>query len=182
MKTLVIGAHGLTGRRVVRRLLTQGHLPVAMIRRFEQKAVFDALGVSTVLGDLEYPIDHAVAGCDAVVLTACSGSKTGKDKTVLIDHIGAIRAMVTAAVHGARRFVLVSALNADPQSHSSIGFYHRAKGHADAFLRSMDKVMPDHPLDWTIFCPGRLTEEEGSGLVTVSPSVHAGAGVSETFL
>lgn len=184
MKVLVVGAHGRTGQRVVRRLASDtAHEPLAMVRRIEQKQPFDELGVPTVLGDLEYPIDHAVRGCDAVIFAAGSGGKTGKDKTVLIDHIGAIRSMVTASVQGATRYVMLSALNKDPASESRISHYHRAKAHADAFLKTMHEVMPDHPpLQWTIICPGGLTDEPGTGRVTVSPEIHQKAQTSRDNL
>ena len=160
MKVLVIGANGNTATRVVRSLIKSSHDPVAMIRDPEQRPKFDEMGVPTVLADLEYPIDHAVKGCDAVIFAAGSGGKTGKDKTVLVDHIGAIRSAVTAQVHGARRFILLSSLNADVQSESKIAHYHRAKAHADNFVRETD-------LDYTIVCPGKLTDEEASGPVTI---------------
>lgn len=175
MKVLVIGAHGRTGQRVVKQLLDGKHMPVAMIRDTDQRGVFDEMGVSTVLADLEYPIDHAVAGCDAVIFAAGSGAKTGKDKTVLIDHVGAIRSMVTAAVQGARRYVMLSSRNADPDSESKIRHYHRAKGHADAFLMKMDEVM-EETLDWTILCPGRLTDEASKQSVSVSPEIDQPSG------
>ena len=168
MKVLVIGANGKTGQRVTRRLKDHPeHEPVAMIRDLAQKPTFDAMGVPTVLGDLEYPIDHAVRGCDAVIFAAGSGPKTGKDKTVLIDHVGAIRSMVTAAMQGAGRYVLLSSLNKDERSASRIKHYHRAKARADAFLHGMDEVM-EQTLDWSIVCPGKLTEEEPTERVAVS--------------
>ena len=168
MKVLVIGANGNTGFRVARRLAQGSHHPVAMIRDATQRSRFDEIGVPTVLADLEYPIDHAVRGCDAVIFAAGSGGKTGKDKTVLIDHLGAIRSMVAASVNGATRFVMLSSLNKDVQSESAIKHYHRAKGHADAFLHTMGEVMPDHPaLQWTIVCPGGLTDERAGEHVSV---------------
>ena len=165
MKVLVIGANGNTATRVVRRLVEGTHQALAMIRDPAQRAKFDALGVPTVLADLEYPIDHAVQGCDAVIFAAGSGSRTGKDKTVLVDHIGAIRAIVTAQVHDAKRFVMLSALNVDVQSQSPIGHYHRAKAHADNHLRETD-------LDFTIVCPGRLTDEAGTGGVSIADQLY----------
>ena len=165
MKVLVIGANGKTGKRIVR-LLQQGtHAPVAMIRDPAQRPAFDQLGAPVVVADLEYPIDEAVKGCDAVIFAAGSGSRTGKDKTVLVDHIGAIRAIVTAQVQGAGRFVMLSALNADVNSQSGIAHYHKAKAHADNFLRETD-------LDWTVVCPGKLVDSPGSGQVCVSPELH----------
>ncbi|MBT6277997.1 MAG: NAD(P)H-binding protein [Chromatiales bacterium] len=160
MKTLVIGAHGLTGKRLVDALATTGHTPVAMIRETRQRAHFDSVGVATVLADLEYPIDHAVRGCEAVIFAAGSGSGTGVDKTVLVDQLGAIRSMVSAQVNGATRYIMLSTVNADVNSNSKISHYHRAKAHADNHLMDTD-------LDWTVVCPGRLTEEPGTALVSV---------------
>jgi len=161
MRVLVIGANGNTGTRIVRLLARGAHEPVAMLRDRNQTAKFDAMQVRSVIGDLEYPIDDAMEGCDAVIFAAGSGGKTGKDKTVLVDHIGAIRAMVTAQVHGARRFVMLSSLNADINSRSPIAHYHKAKAHADHHLQETD-------LDYTIVCPGRLTDEPGTGRISTS--------------
>jgi len=157
MRVLVIGGNGQTGFQVVQRLHEQSrHEPLAMIREPAQRARFDALGVPTVLGDLAYPIDHAVRGCDAVIFAAGSGPKTGKDQTILIDDLGAVRAMVAAQVNGARRFVLLSSLNADPASESRIKHYHRAKGRADRTLAELDQLLDGEPLRWTSIHPGGL--------------------------
>jgi|TARA_Y100000310_G_C20694751_1_gene824786 uncharacterized protein YbjT (DUF2867 family) len=165
MKVLVIGANGNTATRVIRRLAEGAHDPVAMIRNPAQRARFDELGVATVLADLEYPIDHAVKGCDAIIFAAGSGGSTGKDKTVLVDHLGAIRSMVTAEVHGVRRYIMLSSINNDVNSQSAIAHYHKAKAHADNHLMGTD-------LDYTIVCPGGLTDEPGTELVVASPELH----------
>ena len=161
MRVLVIGANGNTATRTIRRLAAGPHDPVAMIRDPDQRPKFDALGVPSVLADLEYPIDHAVAGCDAVIFAAGSGGKTGKDKTVLVDHLGAIRSMVAAEVLGAKRYIMLSSINNDVNSTSPIAHYHKAKAHADNHLRETG-------LDYTIVCPGGLTDEAGTGRVQVS--------------
>lgn len=165
MKVLVIGANGNTATRVVRRLAESPHDPVAMIRDPAQRAKFDALGVPSVLGDLEYPIDHAVAGADAIIFAAGSGGHTGKDKTVLVDYLGAIRAMVAAQTQGVRRYIMLSSLNADIDSTSRIAHYHKAKGHADNHLR-------DTGLDYTIVCPGGLTDEAATERVVASADLQ----------
>lgn len=170
MRVLVMGANGNTATRVVRRLAAGPHDPVAMIRDPAQRPKFDALAVPTVLGDLEYPIDHAVAGMDAVIFAAGSGGHTGKDKTILVDHVGAIRSMVAAQVAGARRYLMLSSINNDIHSTSPIAHYHKAKAHADNHLRETD-------LDYTIVCPGRLTDEPATERVAVSPELH-GRGVT----
>ncbi|MDE0450743.1 MAG: SDR family oxidoreductase [Gammaproteobacteria bacterium] len=165
MKVLVIGANGNTATRLVRRLAQGPHDPVAMIRDPAQRAKFDALGVPTVLGDLEYPIDHAVSGADAIVFAAGSGGHTGKDKTVLVDYLGAIRSMVAAQVHDVRRYVMLSSLNADIHSTSRIAHYHKAKAHADNHLRETG-------LAYTIVCPGGLTDDAGTGRVVASADLE----------
>ena len=157
MKVLIIGANGNTGFRLTKILAGGAHDPVAMIRHPDQRSRFDEIGVPAVLGDLEYPVDHAVKGCDAVMFAAGSGGHTGKDKTVLVDQLGAIRSVVAARVHGCKRVVILSSINADIESRSKIAHYHRAKGYADDFIRRQDD------LGWTIVRPGRLHDDDSPG-------------------
>ena len=88
-------------------------------------------------------------------------ASTGKDKTVLVDYLGAIRSMVAAQVHGVRRYIMLSSLNADIHSTSRIAHYHKAKAHADNHLRETG-------LAYTIVCPGGLTDDAGTGRVVAS--------------
>lgn len=175
MKVLVIGANGNSGTRVVTRLVEHGgHEPVAMIRGPDQKAKFERMGARTVIGDLEHPIDHAVEGCDAVIFAAGSGGKTGKDKTVLIDHLGGIRAAVAALVNGAERFVMLSGLETTPHPGEGISIPHwrAAKGRADDFIMTMPAVMGGRGLDYSIVCPGRLNDESRPDEVRILPDIH----------
>lgn len=150
MKVLVIGANGNTGMRVVHLLKQRDHEPRAMIRHTDQKPKFDAMDTETVRADLEKEIRHAFDGCDAVVFAAGSGSRTGPEKTEAVDRDGAIRAIEAAAEAGARRFVMLSSMGADPESEGhEISHYLRAKGVADEHLRASG-------LDYTIVRPGRL--------------------------
>lgn len=152
MKVLVIGANGNTGTRVVHLLKEHDHEPRAMIRHVDQKPKFDAMDTETVRADLEKDVRHAFDGCDAVVFTAGSGSRTGPEKTEAVDRDGAIRAIDAAAEAGARRFVMLSSMGADPESEGhEISHYFRAKGVADEHLR-------ESGLDYTIVRPGRLTD------------------------
>ena len=175
MKILVIGANGNTATRVIKLLVESSHEPVAMIRHVSHRAKFDLLGVSTVLADLEYPIDHAVAGCHGIIFAAGSGGSTGNDKTVLVDHIGAIRSMVAAQVHGAKRYIMLSSIGNDINSQSPIAHYHKAKAHADNHLLETD-------LEYTIVCPGRLTNEPATGSVSVSESLKVSGTTSRDNL
>ncbi len=175
MQVLIIGANGRTGRRVAKRMLTTEHQPIAMLRNPSQREYFDDLGVPTVLGDLEYPIDHAFkayGGFQAVVFAAGSVRQNTIDKAVLVDHIGPIRAASAALMHGAKRFLLLSALNADEQSGGDMAYYHRAKGFSDRFVREIRHAFKGEDLDWTTIHPGGLTETPGTGKVTIIPSTH----------
>jgi uncharacterized protein YbjT (DUF2867 family) len=171
VKVLVIGANGNTATRVIEGLVNGPHDPVAMIRQPDQRAKFDALGVPTVLADLEYPIDHALQGADAIIFAAGSGGKTGKDKTVLVDHIGAIRSMVAAQVAGISRYIMLSSIGNDIHSTSPIAHYHKAKAHADNFLC-------ESGLEFTIVCPGGLTDDAANARVSVAQETNVSGKTS----
>ena len=166
MIVLVVGANGLTGKRIVRRLIDRDHEVHAMLREAAQAPPFEAMGAVSVLADLEAPLDASVAGCDAVVFAAGSGSKTDPEKTVSVDQEGAIRLIDTCAAAGVRRFVMLSSMGTDdPEGQrEAIRHYMRAKGAADAYLAASG-------LDYTIVCPGYLNDDEPSGGVRLAPSI-----------
>ncbi len=170
MRVMVLGANGKTGRLVVDILKERGHAPIAAVRKPEQCAHFENAGIEAVLADLECPLDDVIKDVDAVIFAVGSGSKTGKDKTVTVDHLGAIRSMVTAAENGVRRYVMLSSIGADINSQSRIKHYHRAKGAADDFLRSCHEVL-ENSLDWTILCPGSLIDDPCGDGITVSDNL-----------
>jgi len=175
MNVLVIGANGKTGTRIVRYLIDGGHKSIAMVRSEDQFAKFQEMGSEVLLGDLEYPIDDAFEGVDAVIFAAGSGGSTGKDKTVLVDQLGAIRSIVTAQVHGVKRYVMLSSINNDLYSTSPIAHYHIAKAHADDHLKSTD-------LDYTIVCPGGLTDEDSMGTCEIDLELHGSGTTSRDLL
>ena len=123
---------------------------------------FTGLGVPAVTGDLEQGVGKYLSGLDAVVFTAGSGGHTGPEKTLDVDQNGAIRLIKDCVTNGVGRFVMVSAIGADPNSESTrIQHYLRAKGVADGYLRASG-------LDYTILAPGTLLDEPGTGRIQVS--------------
>ena len=87
---------------------------------------------------------------------------TGPEKTIDVDQNAAIRLMKDCIKEGVRRFVMVSAIGADPNSQSTrIQHYLRAKGVADGYLRASG-------LDYTILAPGTLLDEKGTGRIQAS--------------
>jgi uncharacterized protein YbjT (DUF2867 family) len=174
MRVLVVGANGHTGRRILRLLRDGPHEPIAMVRDPAQLADFAEKGIATVVADLEEPLDPALeaSNAEALLFAAGSGSGTGPEKTLAVDRDGAIRSIAAMEATGLRRYVMLSALRADPGSEGSpISHYLRAKGIADEHLRRSD-------LHYTIVRPGRLTFDEGTGKVDLAPDPESGGSIS----
>lgn len=161
MKVFVIGAHGQIGKLLVAQLLNRGDEVVAGIRDAKQRDFFEDQGAATQLFDLtEQPDEMAkvLAGVDAVVFSAGSGGKTGDDQTLLIDLDGAVKSMEATQKAGIKRFVIVSAMNAEDRTRwTAIQPYYVAKHYADLYLKD------ETSLDYTIIKPGVLTNDAGKG-------------------
>ena len=175
MKVLVVGANGQIGKHLVSFIQEKDNLQAkAMIRKEEQASYFKELGAETAVVDLEGEIDdiaEAAKGVDAVVFTAGSGPKTGKDKTLMIDLDGAVKTIEATKKAGVKRFIMVSSFDTTRQAiqeaPESFAPYVVAKHYADEWLKATD-------LDYTIVHPGGLTNDEGTGKVTVSMSGEMG--------
>ncbi|MCZ9345301.1 SDR family oxidoreductase, partial [Streptomyces sp. TRM76130] len=87
-----------------------------------------------------------------------------------VDKAAAVLFADAAVRAGVRRFVVVSSMAADPEHRGDGVFdvYLRAKGEADAYVRSLDG------LDWTILRPGALTDDAGTGLVRLEARTGRG--------
>ncbi|MDO8828316.1 SDR family oxidoreductase [Methylophaga sp.] len=163
-QTLVIGANGQIGKLLVQ-MMAEQQLPVkVMLRKAEQAAEFEKLGVEVVIADLENELsDDVFSGCDKVVFTAGSGGKTGADKTILVDLWGACKAIDKAKQHDIKQFVMVSSRDAGDPEHGTpaIKHYNICKHFADKHL------MESH-LPYTILRPGRLTDGPLTGKITTT--------------
>jgi uncharacterized protein YbjT (DUF2867 family) len=166
MKVLVAGANGQIGRHLVRMLAEGGHEVRAMIRDEDQAPGLRELGGDPVVADLEGEVAHTVEGCDAVIFSAGGGPGSGAEKKETIDRGGAVKLIEAAREHGARRYVMVSAMGAaDPEAGSeAMQPYLFAKAQADQALQ-------ESGLDYTIVRPGSLTDEAGTGTVEAAPSL-----------
>ncbi|WP_453989698.1 SDR family oxidoreductase [Bacillus nitroreducens] len=166
MKVCVVGANGQIGKQVVELLKNSGeHTPLAMVRKQEQVAYFENLGVETVVASIAESVGsiaEAIAGCDAIVFTAGSGGHTGPDQTLLIDLDGAVKTIEAAEQTGVKRFVMVSALGANDRErwNEAIRPYYVAKHYADRILEQSDLI-------YTIVRPGGLLNDEGTGMVAI---------------
>ncbi len=166
MRVLVAGSHGQVGRHIVRMLAEDGHEVRAMIRDEDQAPTIRELGGEPVVADLEGEVAHTVEGCDAVIFSAGGGPGSGAEKKETVDRQGAVKLIEAAKEHGARRYVMVSAMGAaDPEAGSeAMQPYLFAKARADASLQ-------ESGLDYTIVRPGSLTDDPGDGTVEAAPSL-----------
>ena len=166
MRVLVAGSHGQVGRHIVRMLAEEGHEVRAMIRDEDQAPTIRELGGEPVVADLEGEVTHTVEGCDAVIFSAGGGPGSGAEKKETVDRQGAVKLIEAAKEHGARRYVMVSAMGAaDPKAGSeAMQPYLFAKARADASLQ-------ESGLDYTIVRPGSLTDDPGDGTVEAAPSL-----------
>ncbi|WP_257349379.1 SDR family oxidoreductase [Pseudalkalibacillus decolorationis] len=173
MKVLVAGANGSTGRSILNHLgKNDNHEAIAMVRDNSQAETLEKLGASTtILADLEKELDHAVEGCDAIIFAAGSGSKTGPDKTTLVDEQGAIKLIEAAEKHGVKRFVMLSTVGADKPEVGSddMKHYYKSKGNADEKLINSSLV-------YTIVRPGRLSYDSGNGKIRIAEKLEDYSG------
>ena len=166
MRVLVAGSHGQVGQHIVRMLAEEGHEVRAMIRDEDQAPTLRELGGEPVVADLEGEVAHTVEGCDAVIFSAGGGPGSGAEKKETVDRQGAVKLIEAAKEHGARRYVMVSAMGAaEPEAGSeAMQPYLFAKARADASLQ-------ESGLDYTIVRPGSLTDDPGDGTVEAAPSL-----------
>lgn len=173
MKVCIVGANGKIGQFLVNKLSGMDGFQVrAVVRREEQVQELESRGIRAVVGNLEDPIEQIAGlftGCDAIIFTAGSGSKTGPDKTLLVDLDGAVKTMEAAEKIGIKRYIMVSALQAHSRENwnEAIRPYYVAKHYADRALVASG-------LDYTIVRPGGLLDEPGSGKVTIAEDLQRG--------
>lgn len=113
MKTLVVGATGLLGQEVCRRLGAKSTVR-ALVRATadaSKRAELETLGVDLVEGDLKDPasLAKACAGVQAVVSTASSTfSRQDGDSVETVDHQGQLSLVSAARDAGVEHFVFPS--------------------------------------------------------------------------
>ena len=174
MKVLVVGANGQIGKMLIELLQdSEKHEARAMVRKQEQAEVFREKGVEAVLADLDGSVDElaeAAKGCDAIVFTAGSGGHTGPDKTLLTDLDGAVKTVEAAEKIGVKRFIMVSALQANNRENwnDQIRPYYVAKHYAD-------RAVEQSSLTYTIVRPGGLLNEPGTGKVEAGEQLERGS-------
>jgi uncharacterized protein YbjT (DUF2867 family) len=165
MDVVVAGGHGKIAQRLLRLLATRGDRARGLIRNPDHASDLEALGAEPVLCDLEAEEDvgRFVTGADAVVFAAGAGPGSGPGRKRTMDLGGALK-LIRAGVD---RYVMVSAIGAAHPERSSEQMRPYIEAKAEA-----DRALMESGLEWTVVRPGRLTDEPGTGRV----SVDAGYG------
>lgn len=176
MRVVIAGGHGKIAL-ILERLLTQrGDSVAGFIRNPDHAADLEAAGAEALVVDLESSsVDEVAAhlqGADAVVFAAGAGPGSGAARKDTVDRDAAILLADAAEAAKVGRYVMLSGLGADanaPHTRDDVfTAYLRAKGAAD------DNVRARTALKSTIVRPGHLTNDPGTGGVTIAD--HTGRG------
>lgn len=175
MRIAIAGGHGQIALHLSG-LLTTTDEPddvVGLIRAPAQADDLVAVGAQPVVVDLESTtpdvLARHLAGVDAVVFAAGAGPGSGAARKETVDFGAAVKLRDAAVRAGVGRYVMVSAMGTDdpPEGDDVFSVYLRAKARAD-------RAVMESSLDWTIVRPGRLTDEDATGTVTLARHVDRG--------
>ncbi|HEV7421019.1 MAG TPA: NAD(P)H-binding protein [Mycobacterium sp.] len=178
MRIVIAGGHGKIARILERLLSERGDSVAGLIRNPGQVAALEAVGAEAVVVDLEKAsvaeVAEHVRGADAVVFAAGAGPGSGAARKETVDRDAAILLADAALDAGVRRYLMVSAMGADrladaAASDAVFAAYLRAKAAADK------AVLARTGLDATIVRPGLLTDEAGTGKVTIASETGRGS-------
>ena len=129
-RVTVLGASGFIGRYIVKRLARRGAVVAAVSRHATRAGFLRPMGdvgqvvpLDAGLAD-EARLAAAIAGSDAVICCAGILYERGRQRFDAVHHQGPARLARLAASAGAKRFVHLSAIGADPASASA---YARSK-------------------------------------------------------
>ena len=173
MDVAVAGGHGKIGLRLLRLLHQNGHRGRGLIRNDDQATALRSAGGEPALVDLERvsvpDLAIAIQGADAVVFAAGAGPGSGEERKWSMDYGGAVKLIEAAQHEDIRRYVIVSSMGAAERPEGDKGFavYLQAKHDADEKLR-------ESGLDFTIVRPGGLTDDSGTGSVSVGQRLDRG--------
>jgi nucleoside-diphosphate-sugar epimerase len=173
MEIVIAGGHGKIALLLERLLADADHQVRGLIRNPEHEADVREAGAEPVLTDLEaLDVDELttlIGSADAIVFAAGAGPDSGPQRKWTLDYAGAVKLMEVARRNGIDRYVIVSAMSADPEAADDGGFgtYLRAKGQAD-------KKLAESGLAFTIVAPGGLTDEPGTGRVSTGRHLDRG--------
>jgi uncharacterized protein YbjT (DUF2867 family) len=168
MKVFIIGITGGTGSRVARLLAKRGDTVSGLGRRPEQIAALRVIGASGALGDVatisEQELASAASGADVLVFTAGAGERDNDSMIDAVDGDGVRKAIAAARLAGISRLLLVSVF---PEAWRERDM-PRSFEHYMTVKKRADVELVHSGLDWLILRPSALTDDPGTGSVSLS--------------
>jgi nucleoside-diphosphate-sugar epimerase len=179
MRVAIAGAHGQVARRLGRLLSGRGDTAVGIVRNADHRADLESDGVEPVVLDLEQAtvdqVADVVSGADAVVFAAGAGPGSGVARKHTVDRDAALLLADAAERAGVRPYLLVSSMGAEQARQGNPpGMDPVFAAYLQAKLAAEDRILPRPALDTTIVRPGRLTDDPGTGRVTLAHGVERG--------
>ena len=179
MRIVVAGAHGQVARRLGRLLSARGDTVAGIVRNPAHADDLRADGVEPVVLDLEQAgvdqVAEVVSGADAVVFAAGAGPGSGQARKHTVDKGAALLLADAAERAGVRRYLLVSSMGVEQARQGTPpGMDPVFAAYLQAKLAAEDAILPRPALDTVILRPGRLTDEPGTGRVTLAHGVPFG--------
>jgi nucleoside-diphosphate-sugar epimerase len=181
MRIVIAGAHGRVARRLGRLLTARGDSVVGVVRNSDHEPDLVADGVEPVVLDLETATVDDVASvlvdCDAVVFAAGAGPGSGIHRKDRVDRAAALLLADAAEQVALRPYLMMSSMGVE-----AVAEGRRPEGIDDVFhaylqakLAAEEGARQRPAVDLTVLRPGLLTDEPGTGLVTLARNVGEGS-------
>jgi nucleoside-diphosphate-sugar epimerase len=179
VRIAIAGAHGQVARRLGRLLAGRGDTVVGIVRNPAHREDLEADGMQPAVVDLESAsvdeVAAVVSGADAVVFAAGAGPGSGPERKHTVDYGAAVLLAEAAERAGVRPYLLVSSMGVEQaRKGTPRGMDPVFAVYLQAKLRAEDEILPRPGLDTTIVRPGRLTDDPGTGRVTLGHGIESG--------
>lgn len=181
MRIVIAGAHGKIARRLTRLLSGRGDIVVGIVRNPAHRDDVTADGATPAVVDLETATVDDVArlldGADAVVFAAGAGPGSGAARKDTVDRGAAVLLGDAAERAVVQRYLLVSSVGVDSVADGAMpeGVDDVFLAYLRAKLAAEQDLLGRPGLVTTALRPGRLTDDPGTGRVTLARHVASGS-------
>lgn len=153
-KILVAGATGRTGQIIIRKLVSNGIHPHALVRDIPTAEALFGEGVSLHIGDVRdfETLIQPLEGTDALISAIGTCTPVGGNCPKRVDYEGVANLVKAAQMKGVRRFILISSIAVTHPEHPLNRF-----GKILDWKLKGEEALRHSGLEYTIIRPGGLT-------------------------
>ena len=180
MLIVVAGAHGQVARRLTRLLTARGDAVVGIVRDPAHVPDLEADGARPAVLDLERAgvdeVAAAVTGADAVVFAAGAGPGSGAARKDTVDRGAAVLLADAAERAGVDGYLLLSSMGVESVAGDAApdGMEDVFVAYLRAKLAAEEDLLARPALSTTVLRPGGLTDDPGTGHITLARRVEPG--------